>query len=421
MPTNNKNNASIEEGIIDTTDVDVTQAPATSSSMSNRNSKIFISVVVIAMSIVAVAIALSTGKKQIKAKEVNSSPIVSGTEATEDRYSYMAYFWHPEYICDGSMIAKDVVLTAAHCANSIDFTTSIMLGRHNLIGDPMGVGEFINPKRKLRHPDFDKSTYDADFMLVFLDRAFNASNVDVVTLNSDPSFPSVGQEVTATGWGDTSSGGTTSDVLLHVDLNIISDEECADTEGTQKFEVTVQNNVTYVEEEDFSFQDNITQYSICAFGENGKDTCQGDSGGPLVVAGGIAGEDIQVGVVSRGIGCGYGVPGIYSRVSSAYEWIQDEVCKGSDYASEAGFDCSTSAVYSLYEGLCISENECSNLYHDENTMFASYHAGNYPEYGCFRKGLNLFWGYGGSAEQEGNLELSGAKERVLCTIVMYSK
>ena len=31
---------------------------------------------------------------------------------------------------------------------------------------------------------------------------------------------------------------------------------------------------------------------------------------------------------------------MYSRVSSAYKWIESEVCKGSLYASEAGFDCS---------------------------------------------------------------------------------
>ena len=74
---------------------------------------------------------------------------------------------------------------------------------------------------------------------------------------------------------------------------------------------------------------------------NGKDSCQGDSGGPLVIKGDDAVTDVQVGVVSWGTGCAANqFPGVYAHVSQAYDWIQSEVCKGSNYASEAGFDCS---------------------------------------------------------------------------------
>ena len=67
----------------------------------------------------------------------------------------------------------------------------------------------------------------------------------------------------------------------------------------------------------------------------------------MIVQGGNYGSDIQVGVVSWGIDCGrVGIPGVYSQVSTAYDWIQEAVCKGSAYASEAGFDCSSVAVAS---------------------------------------------------------------------------
>jgi hypothetical protein len=57
----------------------------------------------------------------------------------------------------------------------------------------------------------------------------------------------------------------------------------------------------------------------------GKDSCQGDSGGPIVKQ--IGNEHVQVGVVSWGIGCAQpGFPGIYSRVSSAQDWIKQVVC-----------------------------------------------------------------------------------------------
>jgi hypothetical protein len=80
---------------------------------------------------------------------------------------------------------------------------------------------------------------------------------------------------------------------------------------------------------------------LCAT-SNRKDSCQGDSGGPLVVKGVDDSADVQVGVVLWAIGCAIDeFPSVYARVSQAYDWIQGEVCKGSRYASEAGFDCNS--------------------------------------------------------------------------------
>ena len=74
-----------------------------------------------------------------------------------------------------------------------------------------------------------------------------------------------------------------------------------------------------------SYQKSITNNMLCAGErEGGKDSCQGDSGGPLVL--GTKNEARLIGIVSWGEGCArkdkYGV---YTRVSSVYDWIYSSV------------------------------------------------------------------------------------------------
>ncbi|ROT77357.1 putative trypsin-1-like [Penaeus vannamei] len=114
-----------------------------------------------------------------------------------------------------------------------------------------------------------------------------------------------GKTATATGWGTTSSGGSSSDTLREVDVTVLSNTAC----------------------QSGSYGSAIKDTMLCA-GSTGKDSCQGDSGGPLVFKDGGGNYD-QIGVVSWGYGCGArGYPGVYTRVNSYLDWIRTNTADG---------------------------------------------------------------------------------------------
>lgn len=259
--------------------------------------------------------------------------VVGGAEAVEDRHYYMVSLqYNEQHFCGGSLIARNVILTAAHCG-TYDPIYAI-LGRHDLAHDTDG--EKIGIRTKVIHANYDKLETDNDFMLLFLERPYTAKNVGIVKLNSDDAYPLAGERVADMGWGDTTKEEdihVASEVLQRVYLEVLSNVDCDKSEG---YYLDGTRGWTYGSCEDF-----ITDNMLCTYKKD-RGSCSGDSGGPLVVKPDISdgAQDVQVGVSSWMIDCAGNFPGVYARVSKGYAWIETEICtRSNEYACEAGFAC----------------------------------------------------------------------------------
>jgi secreted trypsin-like serine protease len=241
--------------------------------------------------------------------------IVGGAEATTGKWpSMVAIFLRRQgqlafNFCGGTLIGREWVLTAAHCAAAMkrvqasEVSTSFFVreGTNNLNSNE---GHDLNVTSIIAHEAYNPSLTLNDVALLRL--AGPASSPRQKLLGSTMVIDALHERAmsTVTGFGLTEEGGRASAPLRQVDIPIVGREACQGVYGTQA----------------------ITDANFCA-GEKsgGKDSCQGDSGGPLFVPD-RTGEQMQAGVVSWGKGCARaGYYGVYASVGHFGNWIKAHV------------------------------------------------------------------------------------------------
>ncbi|KAL7545846.1 hypothetical protein ACHAWF_009194, partial [Thalassiosira exigua] len=105
--------------------------------------------------------------------------IIGGAEATQGRYSYAVSLQDKgDHFCGGSLIAPDVVLSAAHCAGG---KYQAIIGRHSLESND---GDVVDIEDEMMHPDYDDDMTENDFMLLFLKRP-TTEDADLVQIRPD--------------------------------------------------------------------------------------------------------------------------------------------------------------------------------------------------------------------------------------------
>jgi len=239
-----------------------------------------------------------------------STRIIGGTRAPKGRFPYAASLETSDgsHVCGGSLVARDFVLTAAHCFDEFTYVT---VGQYDRFSFDQSQETFSIADEYV-HPDYYAPEFPFDYLLVKLN---GASNNEPVTMNRNANIPWDRQELTVMGWGvHDALQSNAARFLTTATVNYENNDICRQSTSSE-----------------FSYKTYLTSDMLCAF-DYGEDSCQGDSGGPLVSRGSSFEKDVLMGVVSWGYSCGDPTfPGVYARVSYVMEWIESVICEESDY------------------------------------------------------------------------------------------
>jgi len=238
---------------------------------------------------------------------------VGGEDAADGDWPWMVTVYPGNFLCGGSLIDENTVLTAAHCLyddgivmNASDIT--VVIGEYTRTG--ISSSSIRSISDVYVHSDYDPepSVSGSDIALLKLSTSFTDSTpIGRVDLDSTIDAIADEEDVTVLGWGSTVGYAfgedvvaSFPDILQEAEVPLKKDDSCTSSYG--------------------NIYDSSTM--LCAGeDEGGTDACQGDSGGPLIYNNG--GNWEQIGIVSFGSGCATaGYPGVYTRLAAFDDWIE---------------------------------------------------------------------------------------------------
>ena len=242
-----------------------------------------------------------------------SKDIVGGVAVNISQYPYQVSVQTSggSHFCGGSIIDKEWILTAQHCV--VGLSSGDVRIRAGATSRSSG-GQVRSVNAIVKYPGYTSTTAGKDIALLRLSTPLDLTDANVATIQwvtaseASSGMTNAGELSVVSGWGTTSSGGSSPTNLRAVDVDIISNANA---------------QLRYRQHPSYSnWTMTSDQLAAGVLDVGGRDACQGDSGGPLVVQTADGSGVKLAGVVSWGLGCAEAdYPGMYARVSSFDSWI----------------------------------------------------------------------------------------------------
>ena len=263
---------------------------------------------VIVGGLAAVAPAWASGRSR------SARRVVGGSVATAGQFPFMAFVAHVNgsgnltFICSGTLVSSNVVLTAGHCV------------ANEKTGAPIGASGFRVVSGALNWTDSAHRTVST-VSNVRVDPGFNPhgprNDAGLLILSKPVGQPAVtmwqsgpinaGTAAQIAGWGETSPRSGPTKKLRWAPTVVQSNSRCG-----------------HVQASNFTF-DPSTMLCAQDTPSNHTATCSGDSGGPLLVKE-SNGTVIEAGITSVGpANCGTHSPDYYTAVRPIYPWVNSQI------------------------------------------------------------------------------------------------
>lgn len=272
--------------------------------------------------------------------------VINGQDADPNEYPFVARLVFPSIDgiwCGATILNDQWLMTAAHCVDGIIFGYPVpnvaVLGDHNL-AEPDGTELEVNIEGVAIHPAYDYFTLNNDIALLLLEEPIQFN--EYIQPLTPGLLPAAGADIETIGWGvNDINTGESPDILQEITLQLVDQQACKD-------QMDIFNTVT---DQMFCLADDSDPDASSCYGDSGTAAFGVDADGNVS----------QLGIVSWGIGCGGGFPGVYTRIDQFLGWV-DETLLDPSAVLPIPEPSVLSATFNLDPGMMINEGETLRLF-----------------------------------------------------------